>query len=42
VTAADVKAVATKYLTLANSVTGYLVPQPADEGADKTRKESRQ
>ena len=42
VTAADVKAVAAKYLTLANSVTGYLVPQPADEGADKMRKESRQ
>jgi zinc protease len=42
VTAADVKAVAAKYLTLANSVTGYLVPQPADEGTDKMRKESRQ
>ncbi len=42
VTAADVKAVAAKYLTLANSVTGYLVPQPADEGTDKMRKELRQ
>lgn len=42
VTAADVKAVAAKYLTLQNSVTGYLVPQPADEVADKTRKEQRQ
>jgi zinc protease len=43
VSAADVKKVAAKYLDLQSSVTGYLVPQAADEAAsDGKPREARQ